>query len=978
MNKIKLTLLWCIAFTVFSVLQITTTYAQETITVEGKVIDDKNESLIGVSVGINGAQGGTRTDVNGNFKLLVPKTAKSLKFSYLGYETRTVAISANMAVKLKEVTNDLETVVVTGYQTAKKKDLTGAVTNIGAKDFNQGNVTSSVLQIQGKVAGLSIVQSSGNPNDAPTIRLRGQTSIFGDQNPLIVVDGVQLNGAGDLALIPPGDIASYDVLKDASATSIYGSRGANGVIIVTTKRGTSGQAKVDYQGFASVDNQAKFADLLTGEQWRAAFPAYKGVPNPVTKSLQYDSTANTDWQRAVVRQAYTQSHTVSVSGANKGFNYRGSINYINQENIVINSGREQIGIRFNAENKALNDKLELQLSIATSITNQKNKTPNFNDVYNLSPSLAMYNADGSYNLFPTGNENAVRNILQQQMEVIDATRRNFSQYSGSAKYTIIPGLKAGVAGTFITNVKNDDFWSPAYGTILNSASKGTSTTDNYRGELNLSYDKSIGKHNFSALSVYEYQFFTNNSFNVKVRDINTPFFKNNALENSLFGNRNIESWRAENKLISLLGRLNYNYDNKYYATVSLRRDGSTKLGANNRWGTFPAANVAWRITQESFMKDVLWVNDLKLRLGYGQTGNQDALNEYNAILLRKSQLVGNKINYVLTQNANENLKWEVREGRNIGLDFALFNSRLSGDINYFNDKTKQLLFEYQDGEAQIVPGSPEGKFILANVGQLTNKGLELALNFRAVEKDNFQWTVGGQISGVRTKLVTLQDLSGNLSANTTQITTGMQPYSGGSTNLTYLIAGQTPFVFKLPTYLGLDANNKQILSADSTLIDPTPKFNYGISNSFTYKNINLSFFIRGVAGTKVYNARAEDLQSNLTARYNAGQNTTQAGAEGKSNESIRPSDRWIENASFLRMDNVSLGYTFKKFKSVQNLKIYVAGNNLFVITKFSGLDPEINTAGAITNTGRTNYNYINVQESTPRTRSFTFGINASF
>ncbi|TAH00405.1 MAG: SusC/RagA family TonB-linked outer membrane protein [Sphingobacteriales bacterium] len=977
MNKIKQTLFWCIAFTVFSVFQFSPTFAQENITVKGKVVDDSNEPLIGVSVGINGAKGGTRTDVNGDFQISVPATTRTLKFSYIGFDNKTVAVTANMKVALKSATNTLEDVVVTGYQTVKKKDLTGAVSNITSKDFNQGNVTSSILQIQGKVAGLVIVQSSGNPNDAPTIRLRGQTSLYGDQNPLIVVDGVQLNGAADLALIPPGDIATYDVLKDASATSIYGSRGANGVIIVTTKKGASGQARVDYQGFAAIDNQAKYADLLDGDQWRAANPAYTARP-------EFSSTAKTNWQKEITRQAYTQSHTVSVSGGSKGFTYRGSANYINQDNIVPNSGRQQMGIRFNAEQKALNNKLELQLGIANSITNQKNQTPYWPFINNASPALAIYNEDGGYNLFNLQN-GQLRNEVQKQNQIRNEERRNYTQYSGSAKYTIFTGLKAGVMGTYTTNTNNTDYWSPQYDLsktkeeFPNFARKTNATTDNYRGEVNLSYDKSIGKHNFNVFSVYEYQYFTNNSFRAEATNIFSPFFQENDLSNSDRINRDQTSFRAENKLISLLGRLNYNYDNKYYATLSLRRDGSTKFGVNNRWGTFPAANVAWRITQESFMKDILWVNDLKLRAGYGQTGNQDALTEYNSLLLRTSSFDGLRVNYAIDQNPNPNLQWEVRKGRNIGLDFALFNSRLSGDINYFNDITNRLLFNYEDFDALPIPatgGKPTGKYILANVGSLTNKGLELALNFRAVEKKDFQWTVGGQISGVRTKIKTLEDASGTLSKSS-KIVSGRH-YYGGSFDLTYLQAGYTPFVFQLPRYLGLDADGKQLVSADSTYIDPSPRFNYGISNSFTYKNFNLSFFVRGVSGVKIYNATANDLESGIPIRLASGFNTTNAGLEGNIQDGVKPSDKWIENASFLRMDNASLGYTFKQFKGIKNLKIYVAANNIFVITKFKGLDPETGVSGRINQDNPTNYNYINVEEQTPRTRSYSFGINASF
>ncbi len=975
MNKIKQTLFWCLAFTVFSVFQISNTYAQENITVKGTVVDETNEPLIGVSVGISGTAGGTRTDVNGNFQLVVPPKTKALKFSYIGFDAKTIPVSATMNVKLAAARNTLDDVVVTGYQTQKKKDITSAIANITTKDFNQGNVTNSILQIQGKVAGLSIVQSSGNPNDNPTIRLRGQTSLYGNQNPLIVVDGIQLESADKLSNIPPGDIASYDVLKDASATSIYGSRGANGVIIITTKRGVSGQPKVEYQGFASVDNQAKFRGLLTTEQWRAA--------NPLLANGEYDNGGNTNWEKAIVRQAYTQSHTIGLSGGNKGFVYRGSANYINQDNIIINSGKEQIGIRFNAEQKAFNDKLVLQLGIANTITNRKNANAEPQQVNQRSPALSLLNPSGEgYNSFLTTNR--LTNFVQRQAERTDKAKENYSQYFGSANLEILPGLKTGVAGTMTVFNTKQTIFNPVYRDIQNEGKINTNGSESYRGEINTTYQKSIGKHNFNILGIYEYNYFTNSSFNASGKNIEYEFFQNNVLQGATLLNSELSSEKAENKLISLLGRVNYNYDNRYYVTSSIRRDGSSKFGPNNRWANFIATNVAWRITQEAFMKDILWINDLKLRVGYGQTGNQDGLSEYQSNRLRKVTGRTNPgqpdevINYDIAQNANADVQWETRNGRNVGLDFAFLNSRLSGDINYYNDITKKLLFEYESAFALPLPGDggrPAGQYVLANVGELSNKGLELALNYKAIQKKDFTWTIGGQISGVRTKIEKLVDQSGKYTIPKRDINAGKQNFTDNE--ITFLSEGKVPFVIRVPNYLGLEPDGKQIIGTDTTYIDPSPRFNYGVSNSFTYKNWSLNFFVRGVSGVKIYNNNAQNVQTNaLENMTNFGFNTTQAGLDANINDNIKASDKWIENGSFLRLDNATLGYTFNNIKNVSNLRLFVAANNLFVITKFSGLDPEIQNAGSFKQ-GQTN-NYLNNEEGTPRTRSFTFGINASF
>jgi len=980
MNNLKQKLLLCFAFVILISTQTLTTQAQETITVNGTIVDESNEPLIGVSIAIVGSQGGTRSDINGNFQLVVPATAKNLRFSYIGFDNRSVAIAANMKVTLKTASNTLEDVVVTGYQTQKKKDVTGAVANITTKDFNQGNVTNSILQIQGKVAGLSIVQSSGDPNDNPTVRLRGQTSLYGNQSPLLIVDGVQLDNIDQLSNIPPADIASYDVLKDASATAIYGSRGANGVILVTTKRGASGLPKVEYQGIVSVDNQANFRDLLNGDEYRAI----NGI-NPGDAPTMFNTgTTNTDWQRAIVRTAYTQNHSVGISGGSKGFTYRGSTNYLKQDNIIINSGKELIGIRFNAEQKALNDKLELSIGISNTITTRR-RGQGIQQVNKLSPGIPLRDSDGNLASFFTGiGSEATPNIVKLQNDVLNVDKENFTQYSAGAKYTIIPGLKAGIMGNMSMFNNNKRYFRPTYLTLGNKAERANTADENYRAEANLSYDKSWGKHNFNALGLYEYNEIIKSSFEAIANNVDMEYFKDNALNASKFLDRSIKSYRADYKLISLLGSVNYNYDNKYYLTSSVRRDGASKFGVNNRWGTFYAANAAWRITQEDFMKDVLWINDLKLRVGYGETGSQSALDEYGPLRLRE---VGQNINpgqpseeitYQRVQNANPNIQWEVRKGRNIGLDFALFNSRLTGDINYFNDITQKLIFEYESPTA-LPLANGVGRLVKANVGNLSNKGLELSLNFRAVDKKDFSWTVSGQISGVRTILKSLRDESGEFNLRNTRIVAGRQNFLG--TNISYLQEGQTPFVMILPRYLGLDTNGQKLLSRDSITIDPSPRFNYGINNNFTYKNWSLGFFIRGVKGIKVYNSMLSNVESNSNFLFTQGWNTTRAGLTNGLDSAVNVvSDKWVEDASFLRLDNVNIGYTFKKVKGFQNLRIFLAGNNLLVITKFRGLDPEVQNAGNISGGSGTtsSTNYLNNEENTPRTRSFSFGINASF
>ena len=968
MNKIKLKLFRCFLLTLFVAFATTQTYSQETMTVKGKVIDDSNEPLIGVSVGVSGTAGGTRTDVNGNFQLVVPATAKTLKFSYIGFDSKTVAVSATMDVKLAAARNKLEDVVVIGYQTQKKKDVTGAVANISSKDFNQGNVTNSILQIQGKVAGLSIVQATGDPNSNPTIRLRGQTSLYKDQSPLIIVDGVQLDGADILSNIPPGDIESYDVLKDASATSIYGSRGANGVIIITTKKGVAGQTRVSYEGFAGVENQANYRNFLNAEEWAAATGIEPG-------GTFYPEKGNgTDWQRAITRQALTQNHTVAISGGGKGFSYRGSTNYINQENIIVNSGREQIGIRFNGEQKALDNKLTLQIGIASTITNRKlldDFIPNF--IIATSPALPLRNNNNSFNSFNFGNNYI--NRVQTQSERTNLGKENLAQYSLSARYNITPELSFGVLGTISTFSNNKRQFNPKYAQGDNFAKRSSNGNESYRGEINLGYRKTIGKHNFNAFTVYENNYFTNNYFDASTTTLPFGFLQDDLLQAGDDTRRFINSNRNESKLISVLGRIDYNFDSKYYVAASVRRDGSSKFGPGNRWATFFATNVAWRITQENFMKDILWINDLKLRAGYGESGNQSALAENQFLqLFEAGPIQGGQQTYQIAQNANPNLRWEVRQGRNIGLDFAFLNSRLTGDFNYFNDITKQLLFEYESAFATPIPSKGGRRAVLANVGSLTNKGLEFALDYKILTNRKLTWSLGGQISSVKTRIGSLSDPTGNFTLNVAEIPASERQ----GTFITFLKEGEAPYVFQLANFKGLKADGTQDISVEKNYIDPSPRFNYGVSNNFGYKDWSLSFFLRGVSGIKIYNAMSNDIFSNPTQRLVTGGNTTREALEAGIKDGQIISDKWLENASFLRMDNASLGYTFRKIKNVQNLRLFVAANNLFVITKYTGLDPEVQTSVSKNDFGPNSNNYLGIEESVPRTRSFSFGVNVTF
>lgn len=968
-------LLLCVTFTQLAFSQ--------TKVITGKVSDDKGNPLPGATVAVKGSKSAASTGADGTFTLNAPASASILVISNVGFADQEIDIvgKTSVDISLGASNQSLSDVVVIGYGTARKKDVTGAVANVSSKDFNQGIVTNPIQQIQGKVAGLVITTPGGDPNQAPLIRLRGQTSLSGGQNPLIVVDGVPLDNPDMLNNIPPGDIESYDILKDASATSIYGSRGANGVIIVNTKKGHAGKSVVEYNGYVGVDQQAKKLDMLTAAEWRAASGA---------NGASIDKGANTNWQNAITRTGFTQSHNIAISGGSGEFNYRGSVSYLNQEGIVINSGRESYGLRFNAQQKAINDKLDIQIGLVSTTTIRKlTNYGNISKAFNTPPVYPVYKADGSYYGFtdfevfnPVEHMNLEYNRGNEYLTLLNAT----------ANYEFIKGLKAGVTGSVSHFNNQRHFYQPTFPVESNfdNAFDGNFNEDSKKGDIHINYNRQFGEHNLSATAVYEYSYFTKNNLTGSGQNFLVPQNQDNNFNGAIDPARvTAGTYKEEFKLISYLGRINYNFKSKYYVTASFRRDGSSKFGINNRYGNFPSFDLGWRISEESFMKGISWLNDLKIRGGYGVTGNSEAISPYATLLLYGpggryyNRVVGiYPQSYSPTQNPNPDLKWEERHGTNIGLDFSILNNRLTGDLNYFNDKTTNLLFNYS------VPTPPYFiNNILANVGSLTNKGFELALTAKIVEGQKFSWTLNGQITFIKTRV---ESLSGSYQGHniiTDQIGGSSAVGRGlSSYPITYLKPGYAPYEFWLPHYVGLDKNGNQLLDSagksvpastanvSKRYIDPSADFTYGINNNFTYGKWGLNFFLRGVHGQKIFNNTRLNFDN---INRLPGNNVTREAITNGIKDAATVSDLWLEKASFLRLDNLTLSYTIPNVKGIQRLRVYVAGNNLFVITPYKGLDPEIQ----ITNTG-SQQAYLDVtyygSAFYPKTRSISFGVNVSF
>ncbi len=984
----------------------------QTKTITGKVTDDKGSPVQGATVTIKGSRTGTATDAAGAFKLSVSGNAKTLVISSVGFASTEASIAdkTDISVALVPSNTNLNEVVVTGYGTARKKDLTGAVASISAKDFSAG-VTTPLEGIEGKVAGLVITSPGGDPNGSLIVHLRGQASLTGGQSPLIVLDGVPLDDPNQLSNIPPNDIASMDVLKDASAAAIYGTRAANGVIIVNTKKGHAGKTTIEYNAFVGVDKQAKYYPLLGLADWKTGSHDYlitqtdpnTGVLYTPTAAdavvASYDHGGNTDWQKAITRTAYTQNHNIAISGGTGSFTYRGSVSYLDQQGVVINSDKTGIGLRFNAEQKALNDKLVVTLGVVnTSYTRKYTDYTNFAFVFFNPPSYPVYNKDGSFYAF---SDFAEANPVEHLTQELNRGKEYLTQLQGTATYAITPALKVGVVGSTSHFNKQTNYFAPAF-PVENTFTQANAyqyNTDSKKGDVNINYKKQFDKHSLEATGVYEYNYFTDDNFGVAGQQYLVSQLQNNFLQG---GNTTLNapsSYRDELFLISFLGRIAYNYDSRYYITASMRRDGSSKFGANNRWGNFPAIDAAWAISSEEFMKNITWVNFLKLRLGYGVTGNQDAINAYSTLLLLGGSGhyfdPSNSANqypeaYSTSQNQNPDLKWEERKGKNIGLDFALFNNIITGDMNYFNDKTVNLLYDYTLPSPPYYPVPPNNTaIVLANVGNLTNKGFELSINAKIINQQNFTWTMGGQISFVKT---TVTNLSGSFQGHkitTDNIPGGYAEGRGLSSNpITFLKLGYSPYVFYLPHYEGVDKNGNQLFdsagvakvpysNATNYYTDPAAKFNYGINTTITYGNLSLTIFARGVYGQKIFNNTALDY-ANITRL--PGNNIFKAGLTNGIRDNATASDLYLEKASYLRLDNATLGYTFGKIKGIQSLRVYVTGRNLFVITKYDGLDPEIRNAyDPVTGS---NQSYIDATYGGdayyPRTRSFVLGLNLSF
>ena len=876
----------------------------------------------------------------------------------------------------------------------KKSDLTGSVSSITSDNFKLGTDLTPQQLMQGAFSGVNISQNSGKPGGSNTIRVRGGTSITASNDPLYVIDGVPISTSAGvnqsnigssttdffdqepinpLSNINPNDIESINILKDASATAIYGSRGANGVIMITTKKGKAGMRQLDYSFNLGVSTVAKKLDVLTGDE-------YRKTVSELGLTLD-DKGQNTDWQDVIFRTAISQNHYVSFMSGSENTSYRASAGYSNQNGVMEGSGMKSANACMNINHKALNDKLKLNMNISYGETNS-DQAPVSNTVgsemgssmlyeaYVFNPTYPIYNEEGDYYDVPPYRVNPA----SFSKELLD--ERATSQFLGNltADWNFYKPFTLQVNAGYNKNTINRNSYI-SKSNLLGNGNNGYVTVQKLSDyskllETILKYNQSFGKHNIDAMVGYSWQYFYSEGQTTKAYG----FLSDNFKWYSLAAAQTVESvssYAESNTLISMYGRINYNYADKYLLTATVRRDGSSRFGSGNKWGIFPSVAASWRISQEDFFQNDI-MSDLKLRASFGITGSQE-IGNYNSLSTlgasTNGYLVGGeKITIVLPQQyTNPDLKWEQTAQTDIGIDFGFLNGKIRGSIDYYYKKTTDLLLSVAVPSPSLITTQ------IANVGTVTNQGIELDLSFDLMRTKNFAWDANLNLSHNKNEVVSLSN--GQWTGDNMQVA----PCQGQGLSGTYaqlIMPGQPIGTFYGKRFIGVVDGVEQFANdGEPEVIGcAQPDLTFGLGTNLQYKNWTLSLNFRGSIGNDVYNCTANNLAylSNLPGRnvlkeaVTSGVNRDQAKVY---------SSRFIEDGSFVRLDNLSLGYNFSLPKLyISNARVFVSAQNLFVITGYSGADPEVNSEISRTGVAPLGVDYL----SYPKARTFSMGINLSF
>ncbi len=974
-----------------ALLLMVTTVAWAQQRIGGTVRDAKGEALIGVSVKEAGTSNGTTTNMNGQFTLNVRQGA-NLEFSYIGYNPQTLRAQNGMTVTLQEDNQLIDEVVVVGYGTMRRKDVTSSITTVKAEDLNRGVFTDPGQMLQGKVPGL-VISSTADPNGAPTITLRGASTLrTGAMSPYYVVDGIP---GVDISIVAPDDIESIDVLRDATATAIYGSKAANGVIIITTKKGAEEKTNVTYNGYVAFDKILKTYDVCTADDLRQ-YAKTNGV------ALK-DGGANTDWQDEVLRTGISHNHNLSISGGNERTNYMISGNLMKREGVIKMTGMDRFNIRSLVSTKVLKDHLTLSMGV-NSMYGKHFGVPTGNegasvlDAMNYySPTNAIKNPDGSWTV-GAGSKNYNPLALMEENTSENIWKRN--QFIGKTALELWKGFFWNVNYSWSNYQRTYSAYNTRKSQLEGIGNKnGQATRSTYFGreqtfETYLNYGFEVGLNKIDLMAGYSWEEKKNNDgFGLSVEGYYNDdlTWYNMSYAQTILGVQNsVESGYRENiRNISFYGRVNYSFDSRYMLQATIRRDGSSVFGKNNRWGTFPSVSAAWNITEEAFMQNQNLFSNLKLRAGYGISGNAmgfDVYSSFNTYGATGTFTYDGKLyrTYAATKNANPDLKWESTGMLNIGLDFGFLKNRINGTLEVYHKKTKDLIWSYPVPTTQYVYG-----WMDANVGEMTNKGIELTLNIDAIRTKDFSWMTTINLSHNKNTVDKMQ----NDQFHTTNLTQGDPMVAGVSANgwTQRIMEGESIGTFYTYQYAGtvngrseyyvLDENgnrtgettNNPGLKDRSITGCAQPKLNAGWNNNLRYKNWNLNAFITGVFGNDVYNGpRAHYTSAQM---FSDGKNVLKEFLDfpaGDASGSL-PSDRFIEKGTYVRLQSLSLSYTFRNCFNdwIQDLTLYGTANNLLTITNYKGLDPEVNLGGIDPGIDYRWSRY-------PHTRTFMLGVKINF
>lgn len=933
----------------------TTAFAQNSVVTGRVTAQDDGSPVPGVNVLEKGTNNGTVTDADGNYRISVG-TGSTLVFSFVGYVTQETSVGGQSSINISlasDVTS-LSEVVVVGYGTQEKKELTSSVSNIKAEDFNKGTVNDPAQLLQGKVAGLNITRPGGDPNGGFNIRLRGVGTIGANASPLIVIDGVI---GGSLQTVDPNDIASFDVLKDGSAAAIYGSRGGSGVILITTKSGKAGKTTVEYSGSVAMQTIANRMDFMTADE-------YRQVPGAV------DLGSNTDWLDVVTRNGSATVHNLSLGGGSDNTTYRASINYRGQQGININSGFSQVNARLNLTQKAFNKRATFNINVSST---QKDSEYGFTESMRYAvianPTMPVYDntttsptAGGRYGNYAERDIFDFFNPLSiaEQNQYNGKDTRLLMSLRGEYDFSdFIDGLRI---SAFYSTQREGDLRGESYKKTSKFRGAGRNGlagawTDQRYNELfetTINYNQDIGGSNLSLLGGYSYQDFFNEGFGMLGGNFLTDDYSYNNMSASLDfqnGLGDVYSYANSNKLIAFFGRANLNIAENYFVSVSARYEGSSRFGANNKWGLFPAASAG--VTLSNLM-DIPAVNSLKLRASYGVTGNQP-IDSYLSIQrvgpTGSFYYNGGYVNsYGYTSNANPNLKWETKAEVDIGLDFAMLDNKLTGTFDWYTRTTSDMILPVNVPQPPNLFGQT-----WVNIGEMKNSGIELTLNYAAVNNGDFSWTVGGNIGTYKTTMVSLTSGEFSFGSGGVLYRAGMGAPGQNAFNLVRVKEGETLGQLWGPIQTGVQSNGTpefQDINGDggsycdcdddkAVIGNGLPKATVGFNNTFSYKGLDLNIFLRGVFGHDLLNSYRgfyENLESTTVGNYNV-VNTKYY--DPSITKAIVNSSH-VEKATFVRLDNATLGYNFplKQGGSISRFRVYVSGQNLFTITGYTGVDPE--------------------------------------